>query len=198
MFNLSSGKPGGLVLVTTGQNVAFVNTALARSLKARIEAGDTRLQREYDAARAAHGDGVADWHDVVLYIKQHIAFIYDPSALSVGNTSASGREILRRVQEDDVGSGIDAKMLANINTAARLWGAAYGPGDKCGFGKTSTAAGGWIGGGGNYGDDCRQMCATFIVVVHALQWPWECGRGAGLSESPSATPAATSTGCWAA
>jgi hypothetical protein len=38
MFNINSGKPGGLVLVATGQNVAFANTPLARSLKARIEA----------------------------------------------------------------------------------------------------------------------------------------------------------------
>jgi hypothetical protein len=44
-------------------------------------------------------------------------------------------------------------------------------------------AGGWIGGGSNYSDDCRRMCATFIVVVHALQWLWERGRSAGLTEA---------------
>jgi hypothetical protein len=114
---------------------------------------------------------------VVLYIKENITFIYDPSALTVGYTTVIGRQTLQQAASNT--EGIDPKMISNVGTTARLWRAAYGPE---GFGQSTNMAGGWIGGGGNYGSECRCMCATFIVVVHALQWLWECGHSEGLSE----------------
>lgn len=101
LYHLNSGRPGDLVLVATDQNVAFANMPHARSLAAKIDAANprdrARLQRDYDAARTAHSDGVVDWHDVVLYIVRNVAFLYDPSALSVGDTSGgSGKEVVRQ------------------------------------------------------------------------------------------------------
>jgi hypothetical protein len=80
------------------------------------------------ARRKAHGNGVVDWHNVVLYIVRNRAFVHDLSALLVGAISESGKEVVWQVEQDDLpAKGIDAKMLANVNTAARLWGSAYGP-----------------------------------------------------------------------
>jgi hypothetical protein len=94
-------------------------------------------------------------------------------------TTVTGQQTLQQAASDT--EGIDPKMITNVGTAARLWRSAYGP--KGRFGKSTNMAGGWIGGGGNYGSECRCMCATFIVVVHVLQWLWECGHSEGLSEA---------------
>jgi hypothetical protein len=179
----NSGRAGGLVLVATGQNIVFANTAAARDLQARIAAAqDPRpLQQEYDNARAAHATGTVDWHDVVVYFINNLCFIYDPSALTINGASATGDLAL---QQAAAGVAINAGIIANIGTAAHLWRASYGPHGK--FGQAANVAGGYIGGGGNYADDgghCRQMCATFLVVAHALQWLWHRGSSAGLSEA---------------
>jgi hypothetical protein len=39
-----------------------------------------------------------DWHNVVMYFIDNIAFIYDPSALSI-NTSATGRLALQQAED---------------------------------------------------------------------------------------------------
>jgi hypothetical protein len=119
------GKAGGLVLVATGQNIVFANTSVARSLQARIAAAQDPepLGREYDEARAAHAAGTVDWHDVVVYFIENIAFVYDPSALSISNSSETGRLALQQAED---GVAINAGMIANIGTAAHLWRDSYG------------------------------------------------------------------------
>jgi hypothetical protein len=83
----------------------FRLTPHGKGLAAEMDAANprdrARLQDDYDAARQAHGDGVVDWHNVVLYIVCNRAFLYDPSALSIGATSESGKEALRQVEEDE-------------------------------------------------------------------------------------------------
>jgi hypothetical protein len=131
----NSGRAGGLVLVATGQNIVFANTAAARDLQARIQARITvaqdprPLQQEYEAARAAHAAGTVDWHDVVVYFINNICFIYDPSALTINRASTTGN---LAVQQAAAGVAINAGIITNIGNAAHQWRLSYGSSGRFG------------------------------------------------------------------
>jgi hypothetical protein len=196
---MSTAGPGALALVAGAPNLTWPKTHEAKDMAARLaaipnpnSAPARQLKAQMQTARTAHASGTMEWHDVVVYIRLKKTFVYDPSAVRVNATSKAGYEILERLKQGQPpAGGYDARMLVNITPAADVWAAGFcrDPGRR--FGLPNSAAGAWIGGGGNVatwsanmgwtGGDCRSMCGNFLVVVHALQWASQRGRTADLT-----------------
>jgi hypothetical protein len=200
VWAMSTAGPGALALVAGAPNLTWPKTHEAKDMTARLAAmlnansvSARQLRRQMLAARVAHASGTTEWHDVVVYVRLKKTFVYDPSAVRVNATSTAGREILECLERGQPpAGGYDARMLVNITPAADVWAAGFCRDPRPRFGLPNSAAGAWIGGGGNVatwsakvgwtGGDCRGMCGNFLVVVHALQWASERGRtAAGLT-----------------
>jgi hypothetical protein len=197
----SGSGAGTLTLVSTGPNLVWEQSQIGRSFTAAIdeasrqygsESGEVRgLMQGREAARTAHREGRADWHNVVVYVYRRRTYVYDPSAISYANDTGAGVRLGQQLQSNSIpGEGIEANAIAHIEGARRLWRSGFDNSNRgARLGRRSNAAGAWIGGGGNVyvndndAGDCRSMCGDFLVVVHVLQWLGECGGGEmGLSE----------------
>jgi hypothetical protein len=200
VWAMSTAGPGALALVAGAPNLTWPKTHKAKDMAARLaqmldpnSVPARQLRVQMLTARVAHASGTMEWHDVVVYVRLKKTFVYDPSAVRVNATSRDGREILECLERGQPpAGGYDARMLVNIAPAADVWAAGFCHDRGRRFGLPKSAAGAWIGGGGNIatwsanvgwtGGDCRSMCGNFLVIVHALQWASERGRtAAGLT-----------------
>lgn len=194
---------GTLTLAATGPNLTWEHSyakqacdKLVADAVARFGPNSSQAQQEERTrmqAQQNHKAGSAEWHDVVVYVRQGRTFIYDPSAVSYNTLSGMGRTVGQQIQTDTVPAvGVEGGGIANINMALALWRRGFNSRGPDNQGKLGTRSGRmvWIGGGGNVlqlvmgapGEEdvyalgsCRPMCGNWMVLVHTLQWVSEQG-----------------------
>lgn len=144
---MSSAISGALVLAATAPNLTWAKSHAAKDMNATLSAlkqssaKAAEVRARLAAAQEQHQAGTAEWHDVVVYLRRKITFVYDPSAVRVNATSDAGRTMLEQLRRDSPpAGGYDARMPVQISAASEIWRAGFrNSGGR--FGKPGNAGG---------------------------------------------------------